>query len=613
MLAPQDPAEAAGGRREAGRPIVGRARRQRRTGRLRQRPGATRGLHGGGPVQQGDRDVRAVTELPGGSRPAVGAAGGDRSPGARWRSARPRRRPARWSSQRGRAVVGADGEGGEAGGPVLAGDDDGRPPDTANSVAMARSTTRGSAPVLSTSAQPRPPERGVGVARTTPGQRSSHGSRRWPSRHRPGCRPPSTATGPSTSSLRRLVLHADERPDRHPTGEVVQVGVEDRADRRLGREGLAEGGEVEQQPPAPGAPAEQPGAPHGDALLLGVAPGDDVPVVGDGRAGQHLLPGDRPADGGAHAHGQVRIERGRPAPRHRQRVERRASRRARRRARWARRPSSSVARRTRLASAPACASTSRAPRLPTSRRRRVRGGQAPPDLIGQPAVQLVQAGSDPRRPLVGPPLLAAVAAAANRSSTEVGGRGHGGRDGASGPRFAPAQPRRGPPASSPPARAGPWWARCPRPTAAAARGCACTAPSGSGTSSARPGRPVHHHLVAARPRCPGRGPRRRHRRSPGWTTWPARPGRAACATAASGARASTSAVVHRAGAPAMAGGRWSSGRSTRSTASRVATGCDTGGAPAAGRPRGRSGRAAAATPRRPRTGSKPPPPQPPVA
>ena len=310
------------------------------------------------------------------------------------------------------------------------------------------------------------------------------------------------------------------------------------------------------QPPPPGAPAEQPGAPHGDAVLLRVAPGDDVPVVGDGCAGQDLLPGDRPADGGAHAHGQVRIERGRPASRDRQRVERGqlaedGAEPARPGIQQLGRPADAVGQRPGLRVDQAGRRA-----LPRRARRRVRRGQAPPDLVGQPAVQLVQAGSDPRRPLVGPLLLAPVRRRRTRRSTErrrpVPGRAR--RCVRTGLRRA--RPRRGPPATWPPARAGPWWARCPRPTAAAARGCACTAPSGSGTSSARPGRRGPPSPRRARPRCRGRGPRRRRRRSRGSTTSSAWPDRAPRAPPpASGARASTSAVDQRAGVAATAGGR----------------------------------------------------------
>ena len=318
----------------------------------------------------------------------------------------------------------------------------GRPPDTASSVAMARSTTRGSAPVLSTSAQPRPPERGVGVARTHPG---------------PALQPRLACDGPAGIGqgpghrrrrgtldvvLRRLVLDADEGPDRHPPGEVVQVGVEDRADRRLGREGLAERGEVEQQPPAPGAPAEEPGAPHGDPLLLGVTPGDDVPVVGDGCAGQDLLPGDRPADRGAHAHGQVRIERGRPAPRDRQRVERRelaehGAEPAGPGIQQLGRPADAVGQRSGLR-------VDQAGRRAFPRRRatwsparpspaapdRPASGPARPDRLG-PAPPRSSARFSLPRSGGGEPV-----------STEVGGRSRAGRDGASGPASATAAAER---------------------------------------------------------------------------------------------------------------------------------------------------------------------------
>ena len=97
------------------------------------------------------------------------------------------------------------------------------------------------------------------------------------------------------------MLKPDERPDRHSGWEVVEIGVEDAADGWVLGQALAEGGEVEHQPPPPGAAAEQPRPPHGDPVLLGVAAGHDVPVIGGGCAGQHLLLGDDPADGRPHA------------------------------------------------------------------------------------------------------------------------------------------------------------------------------------------------------------------------------------------------------------------------------------------------------------------------
>ena len=197
MLAPQDPAEA------VGPPARGRAAA---------RPAGTQVAAGRRPPAPPRRDARPARRRPGpGGRPrrpsrvrtpppaplAVGAAGGDRSRGARWRSARPRRRPGRWSSQRGGPVVGADGEGGEAGGAVLAGDDDGmtarhgqqrRDGAVDDEGQCARAVDQGPA-------RGRPSGEWAWPAR----HRASAPATalvRWPSRHRPGCRPPSTARDP---------------------------------------------------------------------------------------------------------------------------------------------------------------------------------------------------------------------------------------------------------------------------------------------------------------------------------------------------------------------------------------------------------------------------------
>ena len=194
------------------------------------------------------------------------------------------------------------------------------------------------------------------------------------------------------------------------------------------------------------------------------------------------------------------------------------------------------------------------PRPPTRR------GQSPPEtpghdgLIGQPAVQLLQAArtraarSSARRwrarsgteaeppPGTGGPRRAAArpvdihscpvapASAASRAATAARAASHD--ETAAGRTVV---------GTAPSAQAG------------AGRRRACRAACGWGTSTARPGRSGPPRRRTARPRCPGRYPRRRRHRCRGRTTRRGRPARrAARPTASSGAKASTSDVDHMA-------------------------------------------------------------------
>ena len=218
--------------------------------------------------------------------------------------------------------------------------------------------------------------------------------------------------------------------------------------------------------------------------------------------------------------------------------------------------------------------------LPRRARRRVRRGQAPADLVGQPAVQLVQAGADPRRPLVGPLLLPAVRRRRTRPDRGrrpgPAGRARrcvrtGLRRGSRGPGRQPARRPLGPDGGRHVAL-GP---QQEQPEGVLARHLPARARAAPGRAGA-----VHHDLVGlgrgAAVEAPdadvvtpevdhvvgtARPPRRvRHRR-----------------VRRQGEHVRGGPPRRRAG-----DGRWpvSSGRSTGGTTSRVATGCDTGGAPA---------------------------------
>ena len=526
VLAPQDPAEAAGSRREAGQPIVrrtapggtdrpGPAPPRRGAPPARRRPGP------GGLPRCPSRDRTPPPALP-----AVGAGGGDRSRGARWRSARPRCRPGRWSSQRGRPVVGADGEWSEASGAVLAGNDDGATARHGQQRRDGAVDDEGQRACCRRGPSRRPP---TGAWAWRARHRASAPATalvRWPSRHRPGCRPPSTARDP-----RRRPAPARARRRRAP-GSAPARGS------GAGRRGRP------RRPPArprawpkaakssrsPQRPVRRPRSQVRRTVMRCSSVSlrattcqwsvTGVPARTSSRATvQPTAVRTLMARSGSSAAGR------RPATASVWSVESSP--------RTAPRPlgpasSSSVARRTRLASAPASTSTRR-DAAPSNARTTSSPGPPGPAGPGRPTSgQTRPARLGPRRPLVGPLLLPPIRrrrTGLNEGRRPVTGRARrcvGPTSAAAaavpGPRRRAARSGRTVVGTLPSAH-----------SSSSPRACACTAPSGSGTSSARPGRNGPPSPRRARPTCHGRGPRRRRRRSRGSTTSSARPDpRAAC-------------------------------------------------------------------------------------
>ena len=431
----------------------------------------------------------------------------------------------------------------------------GSPADAASRRRQARHAGRpaASAPVASVrhppvaAAVPVPPGASPGRGRPTARRRSTA---------------PITAHAPATVDSRRgghrvggrVVVHARRRGAR-PTARGSGAGrprcaVPD--DERV-VERLAVGGEGEDhRPPAAVAPA-QPRAAHLDAILARVAaPGDDPRV---GRRAPR--PARRP---------------GAPASRRRWRPRRRAmpgARRTRRPA-WARRcrmpssastiscqsgraPTTPARRRTRLASAPARASTRRAASVVP---RGVAGqsgiGEAGAQPVVEPAVEL-----DEPCPQAGDALVASLrsrsgaavrpARRPRRPRCRRSGRGRRRRSGpwcGLGAAGVSVDPRGRPPA----ARRWPGPGR--GPTSPAGRGRACTAAIGSGTSIATPRRRGRPSCRRARARSPATPPRRpsvgAERRPPG--RHGERLGRRE--RAGFGASATTCSIDQRFGAPA---------------------------------------------------------------
>ena len=130
-------AEPAGGETRAGQARILRARGETGTGRLGEDAGPAHRLRCRGPIEQGDRGIWALAELPRGAREHEGGRGRRSVPStavatsSSQDSAKVSVMSAHaGSSEDGRAIMGANGERHETRGPVLAGHDDAADPRT---------------------------------------------------------------------------------------------------------------------------------------------------------------------------------------------------------------------------------------------------------------------------------------------------------------------------------------------------------------------------------------------------------------------------------------------------------------------------------------------------